>query len=193
MLKHDQLRDLKAQAETGDDPLVWQQYARALEEKLRTPHSTMLWEPNETEMTEDSATAHADAITTIIEGDQPLTAAPVEIIHDQAADFTYAIEVRGQRSATAHGKQGLRPARAIVLDALDRSGLPVLLAFRDGAVWQTAWWAELPEPSSISRGDDGAKERTARIGWPVKEFRRASELLLPTEYKPREPAQGKLA
>jgi hypothetical protein len=52
--------------------------------------------------------------------------------------------------------------------------------------------SELGPSKAISYGDPGAKDETARAGWPVSEFRTEEELSFPSTYEPRQRAQAQL-
>jgi hypothetical protein len=81
------------------------------------------------------------------------------------------VEMRGQSSFTAHGRQGLRPDRAAFLRDIqaERAGRrAVLLVFFEGeSSWYWAWLHDLGEATAISLGEGtGAK----RFGWYVSEM-----------------------
>lgn len=189
MIKNDDLAELKKRAEESGAAEDWAAYAEKLEDRIETPHAALLFEEGESEVTRESVPAHREAID-VLEDDRFLTI-PVQLVMDRSTEFVYAIEVRGQSSVTAHGKQGLRPLRGAVLERLNETGVPVLFAIKDGRKWRLGWMDELGPSKTISRGDDGAKE-TARAGWPVSEFRTEEELTLPSTYEPRQRAQAQL-
>lgn len=203
MIKRDELNELLKMAEEAQTPedkaLAWREYAEALEERLEVPCSAVMMDRHDTEHTEDTARAYVQ--TDIALQRAPVESGPVQLVWSPADDLIYALEVRGQRSATAQGRQGLRASRGAMLEALNQAGVPVRLAFLDGNVWETAWLAELPPAELLSGGDAGDKDATERLGWyvgngtekrPPTEFQRGEELTLPTAYAPRERSQGSL-
>lgn len=192
-----QMTALRAEAEALDKTTdkeeaaaAWKRYAEGLERLLDGPvHSALLYDPHDREMTEDSAGAQREAKEQLARL-EPATTVPIQLLWRPGADFLCALEVRGQRSATAHGKQGLNPVRGAVLEELNNS-VPVFLAFKDGSNWQTAWWSELPAATAISHGDSGDRG-SKRFGWRVSEFEKRPGLELPRAYTAREPAQSRL-
>jgi hypothetical protein len=192
MIKDDATLALKRRAEQSGESEDWAAYAEALEDRIESPHAALLYEGGSTnELTKESVKAHRAALE-VIEGSDDLVTVPVQLMMDRRTEFVYIVEVRGQSSVTAHGKQGLRPIRGAVLERANESGLPVLFAIQDGKKWRVAWMSELGPAVPISKGDDGAKDETARAGWPVSEFRTEEEIAFPATYDPRERAQGTL-
>lgn len=77
----------------------------------------------------------------------------------------YVAEVRGQSSATAHGKQGAHPLQIAEARALE---LPVLMVFKDGGiVWSV--WLDDPGPDIVNIDRDGAHRRQ---GWWCRQMTR---------------------
>jgi hypothetical protein len=195
MIKNEKTLALKKRAEQTGEAEDWAAYAEALEDHLETPHGALLYEEGISEVTKDTVKAHRAAIKSIgpVDAeDSRFLAIPIELLMDRQTEFLYAVEVRGQSSVTAHGKQGLRPLRGAVLERLDATGIPVFFAIQDGNKWRTAWMSELGPSVAISKGDDGAKADTARAGWPVSEFETVDELIFPDQYDPRPRAQERL-
>jgi len=194
MLKNDDLPKLKRQAEETGSAEDWARYAEALEDRIETPHAALLHEGGDSEVTRESVPAHREAVAAIIgDDDSRFVTIPVQLLMDRATEFVYAIEVRGQSSVTAHGKQGLRPLRGAVLERLNETGVPVFFAIKDGHKWRTGWMSELGPSKAISLGESGAKDETARAGWPVSEFRTEETLVFPSTYEPRQRAQAQLS
>lgn len=191
MIKNDDLLELKKRAEQSGEASDWAAYAEKLEDRIETPHGALLFEDGQSEVTRESVPAHREAIEVLTGGDRFISI-PVQLVMDRATEFVYAVEVRGQSSVTAHGKQGLRPLRGAVLERLNETGVPVFFAIKDGRKWRLAWMSELGPSKAISLGESGAKEETARAGWPVSEFRTEEDLILPSTYEPRQRAQAQL-
>lgn len=193
MIKNDDLPALKRRAEQSGEANDWATYAEALEDRIETPHAALLYEGGDSEVTKESVPAHREAIEAIVgDDDSRFLTGPVQLLMDRETEFIYVVEVRGQSSVTAHGKQGLRPLRGYLLERLNESGVPVLFAIKDGRKWRLGWMSELGPSQAISHGEAGAKDETARAGWPVSEFRTEEKLTLPATYKPRERAQARL-
>jgi hypothetical protein len=191
-IKNDELVTLKRRAEQSGEASDWAAYAETLEDRMETPHAALLHEGGDSEVTKESVAAHRAAIETIVgDDDSRFLTCPVQLLMDRTTEFLYAIEVRGQSSVTAHGKQGLRPLRGAMLERLNETGIPVYFAIKDGHKWRLAWMSELGPSVAISKGADGAKE-TARAGWPVREFETSEKLILPANYEPRERPQAQL-
>jgi hypothetical protein len=194
MIKNDELRRLRAQAErSGESNDVWA-YVEKIEERLASPHSAFLHDPGDAERTEQTDAAHREA-EKVVDG-SALVSGPVQVV--VMNDVTYVLEVRGQASATAHGYQGFRPARGELLQAVRSAGLPVFLAFRDGGTWETQWLESLPpaKPLRIAAGDREGE----RYGWYAGEkpergeplFDRKDYLSIPLVHDPKPPAQAGL-
>lgn len=79
----------------------------------------------------------------------------------------YLVEVRGQSSATAHGKQGAAPYQIAELREL---GLPVLMLFKDYGKVQTVWLDD-PHAPIVNIDKDTAHRRQ---GWRVADMTRSS-------------------
>lgn len=194
MIKNDELKRLRAEAErTGDSHDLWK-LIEALEGRLDSPHSALLHDPYDAERTIQTAAAHAEAREDI-ERIHPGGVGPVQIVHTM--DGPYVAEIRGQASATAHGFQGFSITRGELLRSIEEAGVPVLLAFKDGGVWQTAWLSELPPPQALKRS---TSREDARSGWYAGEkpergeplFKRSEHLELPIRIEPRPRAQEEL-
>jgi hypothetical protein len=136
--------------------------------------SVVLFDPFDTEETSLTRLARRAAWAAIDEEvepekpeyQQPVSAWPVQFV--KVGGRTVALEMRGQSSFTAHGKQGIRTERMGFLYRLDET-FPVLLVFVEGATkWRWAWLRELPPAESISKGDGTAGSR--RSGWHVREL-----------------------
>lgn len=193
MIKNDDLLKLKRAAEQSGTAEDWAAYAEKLEDRIETPHAALLHEGGDSEVTRESVPAHREAVEAIVgDDDSRFVTIPVQLLMDRSTEFVYAIEVRGQSSVTAHGKQGLRPLRGAVLERLNETGVPVFFAIKDGRKWRTGWMSELGPSKAISLGEAGAKEETARAGWPVSEFRTEETLVFPSTYEPRPRAQAQL-
>lgn len=193
MIKNDELVKLRERAErSGEAGDLWE-YVERLEERLDSPHSALLHDPADTERTMQTAAAHEEGRDAIDE--RAMLSGPVQIVVTPNA--TYALELRGQASATAHGCQGFRSTRGELLYALQSAGLPVYIAFKDGGVWQTAWMEELPPAKSLRKSSD---RDDARAGWYVGEkpehgeplFERRDRLELPRLHEPAPAPQAGL-
>lgn len=79
--------------------------------------------------------------------------------------YGYVAEVRGQSSATAHGKQGAHPSQIAQLRELEE---PVLMVFKDGGIIQSVWLHD-PGPDIVNIDADTAHRRQ---GWWVKQMKR---------------------
>lgn len=80
----------------------------------------------------------------------------------------YVAEVRGQSSATGHGKQGAHPDRIAEARALE---YPVLMVFKDqGIIWSV--WLHNPGPDIVWITHDPARKRQ---GWWCKQMARELE------------------
>jgi hypothetical protein len=189
VIADERLKDLLDRAERDGSAEAWRSYAEALEDRISAPHSAFLYDPNDTERTNQTVAAYVAGIDTMENSPAVLETGPVQVVH--SAGSMYVLELHGQASATAHGKQGLRPERLALLHYIEEAGLPVLLAFRDGGTWQWGWLSELGQAQPITYGEAGA-EASKRYGWPVSAFRREPPVPLPEEVDAREPAQGEL-
>ncbi len=101
----------------------------------------------------------------------------------------YVAEVRGQSSATGHGKHGADPRRLAELRELEE---PVLLVFMEagGSTVYSGWLRDLPDSRRIAK-DPSRK----RAGWRCDELERHPDrsFRFPTEVPPpTEPAAGRL-
>jgi hypothetical protein len=96
---------------------------------------------------------------------------PVQFVRLRSGEMI-VLEMRGQSSATGHGKQGLRPARINFLRRLDAAGFAVRFVFVEGvASRREAWLHDLPPASAIALGRDGDPD-SERWGWYVGEMER---------------------
>lgn len=77
----------------------------------------------------------------------------------------YVAEVRGQSSATGHGKQGAHPAQLAQLREIREQ---VLIVFKDGGYVQSVWLHD-PGPEIVEIDKDAAHRRQ---GWWVREMAR---------------------
>jgi hypothetical protein len=158
-----------------------------LKPRVAPVHSAFLYDPHDREHTSLTAAAHEVAQGELEE--RPVQG-PVQIL--QGPDGAFAVEIRGQASGAAHGKQGFRPSRGELLLALEAGGIPVFLAFYDNGWWKTAWLGDLPPSESIAGSTD---REEARRGWYAGDkpergeplFKKTRELVIPTriERKPR--------
>lgn len=197
MIKNDELVKMRERAErSGEAEDVWK-YVEELEARLSSPHSAMLHDPGDSERTEQTAAAHQEGTKVLngqldLDGGVGFVTGPVQIV--VMPEATYAIEVRGQASATAHGFQGFRSSRGELLRHLEAIGLPVFVAFRDGGVWETAWLSELGPARALRKSADRDE---ARYGWYAGEkpergeplFERKDYLSIPLVHEPRLPPQ----
>lgn len=193
MIKNDELRELRETAQrTGEAHDLWK-YAEALEARLETPHSALLYDPGDSEATEQTAAAQELGRTVLdgqyaLDGGVGFVSGPVQIV--AMPEATYVLEVRGQASATAHGYQGFRSSRGELLRRLEDMGLPVYVAFKDGGTWETAWLSELGPSKALRKSADRDE---ARFGWYAGEkpergrplFERKDYLAIPLVHDPK--------
>jgi hypothetical protein len=153
---------------------------------MKGPWSYLTWDASDDERTEQTEGAHNDAATALHAEEGVLTG-PVQIVIDEASGLLYALEIRGQSSATGHGKTGSHPRRLALLARLQEVGVPVRLAYKDGSQWREAWMEELGPAKSIS--DDPVRKR---FGWWVRDMKKVARLTVPRRYQPEAPAQPRL-
>lgn len=163
MIRGKEAEQLRSRAERSGEAKDWADYAEYLE-RAGTGLSPMLIDPQDAEQTVHTSTAHdlaAEALRTMTADYDGWRVGGVQIVDTDTG--AYALEVRGQLSAVAHGFQGFRPDRGTLLLTLwEQHRIPVFLAFLDGQIWETAWLHHLPMPSRLKLADD---RNDARVGW----------------------------
>lgn len=135
--------------------------AEALRAHL-TPTAHLLEERGADETTEWTNRAKAEGRRVVAEGGLWAEVGARTAQFVEVAGELLVLELVGQAPDQRAYRQGLSPERLRFLLLLERSGIPVLLAFFHGR-WEIAWLETLPEPEAIARTHDGLDN--ARVGW----------------------------